>query len=85
MTTKKAVILTIVIILLALVLGLGVMFALVDISSSQAEQQVAKLGQFTGFATVVPIFVVWVMWGLQMRKQNEQKPTQSKSKRQGRS
>lgn len=85
MTTKKAVILTIAIILLAIVGGLGVMFALVDINSSGAEQQVAKLGQFTGFLTVIPIFVVWIMWGLQMRKQNGQKPTQSKSRRQGRS
>lgn len=85
MTTKKAVILTIAIILLAIVGGLGVMFALVDINSSGAEQQVAKLGQFTGFLTVIPIFVVWIMWGLQMRKQNTQKPTQSKSRHQGRS
>lgn len=85
MTTKKAVILTIVIIVLAMVVGLGLMFALVDINSSGAEQQVAKLGQFTGVVTVIPIFVVWIMWGLQMRKQNEQKPTQSKSRRQGRS
>ena len=85
MTTKKAVILTIVIVLLAIIAGLGLMFALVDINSSQAEQQVAKLGRFTGFATVVPIFVVWILWGLQMRKQNEHKPVQSNSKRQGRS
>jgi|LakMenEpi03Aug12_release.lakeMendotaPanAssembly.Ray.scaffolds.fasta_scaffold1211461_1 heme/copper-type cytochrome/quinol oxidase subunit 2 len=81
MTTKKAVILTFVIILLAIVGGLGVMFALVDINSSGAEQKVAALGQVTGFVTVIPIFGVWIMWGLQMRKQNEQKPPQSKSKR----
>lgn len=81
MTTKKAVILTIVIVLLAIVVGLGLMFATVDINSSGAEQKVATLGQATGFVTVIPIFGVWIMWGLQMRKQNVPKPTQGKSKR----
>ena len=81
MTTQKAVILTIVIIVLAIVVGLGLMFAMVDINSSEAEQKVAALGQATGFVTVIPIFGVWIMWGLQMRKQNEQKSSQGKSKR----
>ena len=81
MTTKKAVILTIVIVLLAIIAGLGLMFALVDINSSRAEQKAAALGQVTGFVTLIPIFGVWIMWGLQMRKQKGQKPPQGKSKR----
>lgn len=64
-------ILTIVIVLLAIVVGLGLMFALVDINSSGAEQKVAALGQVTGFVTVIPIFGFWIMWGLQMRNRNE--------------
>ena len=81
MTTKKGVILTIVIIVLAIVVGLGLMFMLVDINSSGAEQKVAALGQATGFVTVIPIFGVWIMWGLQMRKRNALQPTLGKSKR----
>ncbi|MFO1001464.1 MAG: hypothetical protein U0936_14080 [Planctomycetaceae bacterium] len=68
MTTKKAVILTIVIVLLAIVVGLALMFAMVDINSSRAEQKAAALGQVTGFVTLIPIFGVWIMWGLQTQK-----------------
>lgn len=85
MTTKKALILTVVIIVVALVVGLGLMFMLVDINSSGAEQQVAFLGRITGFVTIIPLFVVGIMWGLHRREQNIQKPTQGKSKRQSRS
>ena len=70
-----------ILIVLAIIVGLGLMFALVDINSSGAEQKVAALGQVTGFVTVIPIFGVWIMWGLQMRKQNEKKLPQGKSKR----
>lgn len=85
MTTKKALILMAVIVVVALVVGMGLMFMLVDINSSGAEQQVAFLGQITGFVTIIPMMVVGIMWGLHRREQNTQKPTQSKARRQGRS
>jgi heme/copper-type cytochrome/quinol oxidase subunit 4 len=81
MTTKKAVILTIVIILLVIIVGLGLMFMLVDITSSGAEEKVAALGKIAGFVAVIPVSAVWIMWGLQRRKQDPPKPTQGQSKR----
>ena len=70
MKTKKAILLTIVIGFVALIVGLGLVFTLIDINSSGAERKAAALGQIVGIVTVIPMAVVWIMWGLQMRKQN---------------
>lgn len=78
MTTKWVVILTITLGAAAMVIGLALMFAIVDINSSGAKKKGAALGQIVGVVTVIPIAVVWIMWGLQMRKQNEQNPPRGK-------
>lgn len=81
MTTKKAVILTFVLGAAAMALGLALMFAMVDINSSGADKKAAVLGQIVGFVTVIPVTAVWILWGLQMRKQNEQKLPDRKPRR----
>ncbi len=79
MTTKKAILLTIVLGFVALVVGLGLMVTLIDINSSGAERKAAALGQIVGIVTVIPIAVVWITWGLQMRKQNKANVLKRKS------
>lgn len=79
MTTKKAILLIIVLGFVALVVGPGLMATLIDINSSGAERKAAASGQIVGIVTVIPLAVVWITWGLQMRKQNKANVLKRKS------
>ena len=79
MTTKKAILLIIVLGFVALVVGPGLMATLIDINSSSAERKAAAFGQIVGIVTVIPLAVVWITWGLQMRKQNKANVLKRKS------
>lgn len=79
MTTKKAILLIIVLGFVALVVGPGLMATLIDINSSSAERKAAASGQIVGIVTVIPLAVVWITWGLQMRKQNKANVLKRKS------
>ena len=63
MTTKKAILLIIVLGFVALVVGPGLMATLIDINSSSAERKAAASGQIVGIVTVIPLAVVWITWG----------------------
>ena len=55
MTTKKAILLIIVLGFVALVVGPGLMATLIDINSSSAERKAAASGQIVGIVTVIPL------------------------------
>lgn len=73
MTTKRAIIATVAILLIALVLGFGALFMFVKPSSRNANAQAAQIGQGVAGVCLVPLGIVWILWAARVRKEREEK------------
>lgn len=80
MTTKRAIIATL--ISVAVVLGLGILLLVlfVDINAPGAEERAKAFGSALGFLCVFPSMIIWARWGLAIRSQREA-AAQKKSKK----
>lgn len=68
MSTKLALILTAATAFCSMVIGLGLLFAFIDPNSAKAEERAGMLGSAVGTLTLIPIFCIWIVWGLSKRK-----------------
>ncbi|RLT10997.1 MAG: hypothetical protein DWI24_07945 [Planctomycetota bacterium] len=60
-------------IVVAIVLGLGLLFWFVDTTKPGADQRASMLGESVGFLCMIPFGVIWFMWAMQVRKERKQK------------
>jgi hypothetical protein len=67
MTTKVAIIATLVVGLVAMVLGLAVLFLFAGGRNAEL------LGQAFGMLTLVPLGIIWIMWADRFRKERERR------------
>jgi len=73
MTTKNAIIATVIIMIGAVLLGLAVLLLFFDLNVRNANERAALLGQGVAKLCVIPLAVVWIMWGARFRKDREQR------------
>ena len=80
MTTKTAVVATVAIVLAAIAGGFALLWFFVDPNAPGAKQRSEMLGQGLAFLTLVPLFIIWVLWAARFRQERERKQ-QSRSLR----
>ena len=68
MTTKKAIIATLLILVVALGVGLLMLFLFVDPNTRAGKARAALLGQGMAILSLVPIGIIWFAWALRVRK-----------------
>jgi hypothetical protein len=61
----------------------GIVAALVFINPSdpRAGDRAALLGQGFAFVTLIPLFVIWILWADRLRKQRQQRQVKAPTKR----
>jgi ABC-type antimicrobial peptide transport system permease subunit len=69
MTTKIAVIASVVSVVAAMVIGLVITFLFAGTTSQNAQM----IGQGMGMLTLVPLLVIWVLWADRFRKEREKR------------
>ena len=73
MTTKIAIIATVSILVGGIVLGLAVVFWLVDSNAGGVNERAELLGQGIAVICLIPLGIIWVMWAARFRKERERK------------
>lgn len=73
MSTKAACLTSIGIALGALLIGLGLVFAFVDINAPGAQARAGAIGQGMAFLCLVPLAVIWLMWANRVRRERERR------------
>ncbi len=68
MTTKAAIIVSVVTIVGALVVGLAVL-----LFSKPSSRGAEMLGQGLGVLALIPLFIVWILWADRFRKEREKR------------
>lgn len=73
MTTKHAIIATVGILLVAFVLGLVVLFWLVESGAKGVNERAELLGQGLGILCFIPLGIIWGIWAKRFRKERDRK------------
>jgi cadmium resistance protein CadD (predicted permease) len=73
MTTKAAIIATIVTFVATIVVSIILLVVFVNPRSARANERASQLGQGVGMACLLPLGGIWISWAARRRKQREQK------------
>lgn len=73
MTTKVAILATIAILVGGTILGLAVLFLFIDPAARNANDRAAMLGQGLAVTSLIPLFVIWILWADRFRRERERK------------
>ena len=73
MSTKAAILASLGICLGLLLIGIVLMVLFIDPSTRRGVERASLIGQGMGMAGLVPLFIVWMLWAMRVRKDREAK------------
>jgi hypothetical protein len=83
MTTKQAIIASLITIAVVIGLGILVMVLFIDLNAPGANERAGMLGSAFGTLAMFPFLIIWWKWGMTIRAQREA-ATRSKSRKRSR-